>query len=373
MHILHVYKAYPPVIGGMENHIRTLAEAQVRAGHRVTVLVVNQGRRTVREEAAGVQVIRAGRLGHVSSAPLSLALPALLRRQAPHVTHLHAPYPVGEAAWLAVGRSPMVLTYQSDIVRQRFLGRLWAPGLRRVLGRADRVLATSPAYVASSPFLRRVAERVTVVPLGIDTARFAAVNTAAVNTTAGRAGRAGRDLTSRLVFVGRLRYYKGLHVLVDALALLPATRLCVVGRGPMGEALRARARAAGVADRIDWLGDVDDEALPATLAAADVFVLPSTARSEAFGLAMVEAMAAGLPVVSTELGTGTSWVNQDGVTGRVVPPGDAPALAGAIRELLADAEARRRMGEAARRRAVAEFDAERMIARVESVYREVVS
>jgi rhamnosyl/mannosyltransferase len=257
----------------------------------------------------------------------------------------------------------MVLTYQSDIVRQRVLGRVWAPGLRAVLARADRVLATSPAYLASSPYLRAVRERVTVVPLGIDTRRFDVDSAAA---------RSSRGPGPWLVFVGRLRYYKGLHVLVDALALVPEARLVLVGTGPEGPAIRARASARGVDARIEWLGDVPEERLPAILAAADLFVLPSTARSEAYGLSMVEAMAAGLPVISTELGTGTSWVNQDGVTGRVVAPGDPLALAAAIAALLGDHDARRRMGEAARARATAEFDAGRMVERVAHVYEEVL-
>jgi glycosyltransferase involved in cell wall biosynthesis len=365
MRVLHVYKAYPPVMGGMENHIRILAEAQAALGHQVTVLVVNAARRTARDRPGGVAVIRAARLVTVSSAPVSLALPFILRVQSPDVTHLHSPYPVGEASWLAFGRRPMVLTYQSDIVRQRFLGRLWAPGLRRVLAQADRVLASSPAYAHSSPFLRQVADRVTVVPLGIDTARFSGIVRPPARPTA--------DETVQLVFLGRLRYYKGLDVLLDALALVPRARLLVAGSGPEGTRLRDRAEANRVSPRVRWLGDVPEGELPGVLACADVFVLPSTARSEAYGLAMVEGMAAGLPAVSTELGTGTSWVNQDGKTGLVVPPNDVPAMAGAIRRLMEDPGLRRRMGDAARQRAVAEFDAATMIARVEAVYREVTS
>lgn len=363
MRILHVYKAYPPVIGGMENHVRTLAEAQVRAGHEVTVLVAGRGRSSEREVRQGVSVIRAARLAELSSAPISLSLVLELGRLAPDVTHLHSPYPIGEAAWLAFGRRPMVLTYQSDIVRQRFLGRLWAPGLRRVLAHADRVLATSPAYARSSPFLRRVADHVEIVPLGIETGRFAAIERRPEALEVGREG--------RVLFVGRLRYYKGLDVLLDAMARLTGARLAIVGDGPMGPELGARARRLGLEDRIEWAGDVSEAGLLTELARADVFVLPSTARSEAYGLAMVEAMAAGLPVVSTELGTGTSWVNQDGITGLVVPAGQPEPLAAAVRRLLEDAELRRRMGEAARSRAVGALDARVMIDRVEAIYREV--
>ncbi|MFN2115288.1 MAG: glycosyltransferase [Anaerolineae bacterium] len=366
MRILHVYKDYFPVVGGMENHIRLLAEAQAAAGHDVTVLVTAPGVRGNDADVNGVRVRRAGRLATAASAPLSPALALALRREEPDITHLHSPYPVGEAAWLAFGSRPMVVTYQSDIVRQRVLGRLWAPWLRRTLARADRILASSPAYVESSPFLRRFREKVTVVPLGIDPARFAAADRSAARR------RFAPDSAPRVAFVGRFRYYKGLHVLVDAMRLLPEARLMMIGGGPEGPALRRQAESAGVAERVDWLGEVPDEDLPAALAAADVFVLPSTARSEAFGIVMLEAMAAGLPLVSTELGTGTSWINQHGHTGLVVEPGNHEALAAAINGILADDDLRQRLGRSALERVRAEFDADQMVERVMAVYEEVM-
>ena len=204
--------------------------------------------------SGGRQGVRAGRLATVASTPLSPALGAVLAFERPDVTHLHAPYPIGEAAWLAVGRRPMVLTYHSDVVRQRVLGRLWAPFLRRVLARADRVIATSPRYVDSSPFLGAVRDRVTVVPLGVDPTRFAGGDGAAV--------RARHGPGPLLVFVGRLRYYKGLAVLLDALASLPEAKLLVVGTGPMAEAWRRHAAERGVDGRVAWLGDVAEDEIP---------------------------------------------------------------------------------------------------------------
>lgn len=364
MHILHVYKDYAPVLGGIENHIGQLARGQVAAGHAVTVLVTAPGRQADERIVDGVRLLRAGRLATLASTPLSPDLARSLRRQRPDLTHLHIPYPVGEAAWLAVGRPPMVATYHSDIVRQRLLGRLWAPGLRRVLSRAARVLATSPNYVESSPFLRSVRERVSVVPLGIDLAPYAALDRAAARRRYGE--------RPTLVFVGRLRYYKGLSVLLTAMAQLPEVQLLVAGSGPLGESLRQEAAGLGVGDRVQWLGDVPEADKPALLVAGDLFVLPGVARSEAFGIVLLEAMAAGLPLVTTELGTGTSWVNVHGVTGLVVPPQDPRALAAALAELLGDAERRAAMGEASRRRVAAEFTEARMVARVQDIYDEVL-
>jgi rhamnosyl/mannosyltransferase len=172
--------------------------------------------------------------------------------------------------------------------------------------------------------------------------------------------------------VGRLRYYKGLDTLIRALPSIPG-RLLVVGVGPMEATWKALAHATGVADRIAWLGEAADEDLPALYHLADLFVLPASHPSEAFGLVQVEAMAAGVPVVCTELGTGTSYVNQDGVTGRVVPPRDPAALAAAIRDLLADPDRLAAMSVAARGRAAAEFDAGVMIQRVLALYEETLS
>lgn len=367
MKILHVYKDYPPVLGGIEGHLRLVAEGQARRGHQVTVLVTARGPRTSVREESGVEVVRAARLATVASTPLSPALFRELRRRRPDVAHLHFPYPPGELAQLLGGRSrATVVTYHSDVVRQRLLARLYRPFMWRLLARADRILPTSPAYAASSPVLARFADKCRIVPLGVDTGRFAHPDPESVDALR------RRFPGPRLLFVGRLRYYKALDVLVAAVERLDAS-LLVVGRGPMEETWRRRARTSPAAARIHFLGDVDDDALPAFYAAADVFVLPSDRRSEAFGLALAEAMAAGTPVVSTEIGTGTSFVNRHGETGLVVPPGDVEALAAALERLLDDDDLRREMGQQAQKRALRELDAERMLDRLDDVYGEILS
>jgi rhamnosyl/mannosyltransferase len=367
VHILQIYKDYHPVLGGIENHVRDLGEGLAERGHRVTVLVTNLTNRTVVEQPrAGLTVIKAARTLHLASTPLSLAMGRLAGQARPDVVHLHFPYPPGDLAYLRVpGRPPLVVTYHSDIVRQRSLLRAYRPLLELTLRRAARILPTSPQYLASSPFLRRHAARCSVVPLGIDTTRFAEADPRQV-----AAIRARYD-APLLLFVGRLRYYKGLHVLLDALPSVRA-ELLIGGSGPERERLAAQASQLGIAGRVHFLGDVPDAELPALLRAADLFVLPAHLRAEALGLAQIEALASGLPCVSTELGTGTSYANLHGVTGLVVPPGDPAALAKAINELLADDERRLRLGAAGRRRAEALFSRAGMLDAVEAVYRDVV-
>jgi len=358
--ILHVYKDYHPVRGGIENHVRVLAEAQAAAGHQVVVLVCDPGPRTRVQEIGGVRVIKAGRLATVASMPLSLTQPVALARLRADVVHVHSPYPLGELTnWLLGRARATVITHHSDVVRQRGWLRLYSPLLRWVLRAADRIIATSPRYVETSPWLSPVAAKCVVVPLGVDAARFTPLPHPAVQ---------GTPALPTLLFVGRLRYYKGLHTLLHALTQLADARLTVVGEGPMRRVWQDLAVRLGLSQRVAFLGDVPDDRLVDIYRQADLFVLPATARAEAFGTVLLEAMASGLPCVTTEVGTGTSWVVQDGVTGRVVPPEDPLALAEAIGSLLADAQRREAMGRAGRARVEAHFTLERMIRGVQAVY-----
>lgn len=369
MRVLQVYKDYHPVVGGIENHIRLICQG-LKAFPEViaTVLVTGRARSTAEETIDGVRVIKAGRLATVSSAPLSLSLFAWMRRLDADVTHLHFPYPIGELAYLAAGRSPrMVLTYHSDIVRQRYLLQVYKPFLRRVLRRADAITVSNPNYVSSSPFLAPLAGKCVVIPHGADLERFSATDAVMAQAAAVR----GRYAPPLVLFVGLLRYYKGVAYLIEAMQSVDA-RLLIVGGGPQGEEWRAHTQRLGLTGKVTFLGRVTDEELLALYHASDVFVLPSIHRSESWGAVQVEAMACGKPVICTELGTGTSFVNQDGVTGLVVPPADAAALAGAINRLLADPELRRRFGEAGRRRALREFSAQVMVERLVHLYREVL-
>ncbi|MFN8476088.1 MAG: glycosyltransferase [Anaerolineae bacterium] len=368
MRIVHVYKDYYPVLGGIENHVRSLAEGQAERGHDVTVVVASLTGRTETETMNGVRVIKAARLATVASTPLSVALPARLRGVQADIAHLHFPYPVGEVSQWLLGRARRtVVTYHSDVVRQAGILRLYRPLMRAILRRADRIIATSPNYAATSPLLQENRDRVAIVPLGVDLARFLQAYPDRVASLRRQYG------TPLLVSMGRLRYYKGLNVLIEALPNLPDARLVVAGSGPMGDEWQALAQRLGVGQRVHFIGDISDDDQPALYQAADLYVLPATHRSEAFGIALVEALASGIPAVTTEVGTGTSYVNQNGITGVIVPPSDSAALAAAIRGLLADDARRRSMSEAARARAVAEFGRAKMLERVMAVYEDVLA
>jgi rhamnosyl/mannosyltransferase len=364
MNILHLYKDYHPVLGGIENYIKALAEAQAAAGHQVTVLVCDPGPKTRTEVMNGVNVIKAGRLFTAASMPLSLSQPLQLLRQRPDIVHLHAPYPLGEFSnWLLGRAKAAVITYHSDIVRpsqQKWL-RLYGPILRRVLRRVDRVIPTSPPYIDSSPWLRPVRDKCTPIPIGIDVDRF----------KPDRPLNRRSDSVFHLLCVGLLRYYKGLDTLIEALPYIPDTHLTIVGSGPMEGEWQALAASRNLADRITFAGAVSDDELPAYYHQADLFVLPANARSEAFGMVLVEAMAAGRPCVTTELGTGTSWIVQHGQTGLVVPPMNPPALAEAINTLRTNEALRYRFAQASLARARAEFAHPVMVNRMMQIYEQV--
>jgi len=367
MKILHVYKDYYPVVGGIENHLRQLAEAQSALGHTVTVLATAATWRTRVEQRNGVRVVFAGRLGTLASTPLSLALPLALLRERPDITHLHFPYPVGDLSQALFGRARRtVITYHSDIVRQKSLLRFYAPLLRRTLARADGVIATSPRYVETSPFLAPITARCTVIPYGVDTGRF---EQPAGEAAAAIRARYGERL---ILFVGQLRYYKGVEFLIRAMPSVPGRVLLAGGESTWRQAaLEQLAAALGVAERVIFLGQ-QEEALPALYQACDVFTLPSIERSEAFGIVQLEAMAAGRPVVSCDVGTGVAWVNQHEVTGLVVPPRDPAQLAEALNRLLADAALRERFGNAGRERVRQTFTLRRMVEQIEALYERVL-
>jgi len=371
MRILHLYKDYCPVLGGIENHIRVLAEAQVLRGHKVTVLAASRSWRNEVRTLNGVTVVLAGRVGTIASTPLSPSLFRRLRQIPADIVHLHFPHPPGEVAQLLFGAAAgTVLTYHSDIVRQRRLLRLYDPVLRRVLAGVQRILVTSPAYAETSPYLRGVRDKCTIVPLGINVEHFQNPDGPARTVLRARWGLPSDKPVA--VFVGRLRYYKGLDYLLRALRLVPDVHLLLVGDGPMWDRTRALTASLGVSDRVVFTGDVGEMELPGCYIAGDLFVLPSHTRAEAFGTSIVEAMAAGLPVISTEIQTGTSWVNQHGSTGLVVPACDPDALAGAMSRLVADPPLRLAMGQAGLARARRVFHASTMVDSVEKVYRDVL-
>jgi rhamnosyl/mannosyltransferase len=367
----------------MESHVRTLAQAQARLGAEVQVLCVNHrdagGRDvtwetfaatgTVEEWDGPVHVTRCGRRATLARLDVCPRLPewlCRLRRRGVDVVHLHVPNPTMLLALAAVGASlPLVVTYHSDVVKQRRLGRLLRPFEHLVFRRAAAILTTSPLYAAGSEMLQHYTGKLRVLPFGVDLECH-------LNPTAESRGYAcslleacGRPLW---LAVGRLVYYKGLHNAVRALPSVPG-KLLVVGDGPLKAELQDLAWQLGVADRILWRPRLSDAQLAGAYQAATALWFPSNARSEAFGIVQIEAMASGCPVINTALpASGVAWVSRHEDSGLTVPVDDADALSGAARRLLEQEGLRERLSEGGRRRATEEFGQERMAQRSLELY-----
>ncbi len=369
MRVLHVYKDFYPVLGGIENQLMLLTRELSRLpGMEVETLVTNTGSRTIVEDFGRVRVTKAGRIATVASTPISLALFREVRRRRYDIIHLHFPYPLGEIASLLRGRARrIVITYHSDVVRQKLILRFYHRLLLRVLSRADAIIASSPNYIETSQYLPRFREKCHVIPFGVDVSFF-------------RPGTGTEPVPDVLkaylppfvLFVGKFRYYKGLHYLVEALRHIPVGTLVLVGTGPEESALRSQVSRLGLDSRVAFVGHVGEPLLPSFYQASRVFVLPSCERAEAFGVVQLEAMACGLPVVSTEIGTGTSYVNVNDETGLVVPPSDPAALAQAINRLLENETLRRAMSRAARNQVELRFTKERMVESTASLYKRIL-
>jgi glycosyltransferase involved in cell wall biosynthesis len=365
--VLHLGKFYPPAKGGMERILALICERT--AQHvRNKVIVANSGAATVEERHGSIEVMRVGAIARIGAVAVCPRMPFDLAREDADVIVLHEPNPMALVSYfLARPRGRLIVWYHSDVIRPSWRYRLfYRPFLRFALSRAVRIVVSSPTLGISAPELRDFQAKCKVIPFGIETA------VADLPAVMRRADEIQRDVNQPIVlFVGRLVPYKGVSVLLEAMQGLGAVAL-IVGEGPLRASLEARARELGVGDRVRFLGSVNDAELAALYRACNLFVLPSISRQEAFGVVQLEAMAAGKPVVSTDLGTGVGWVNRDCETGYVVTPRDAGALRDAMARLLGDTVLQKSMGDAAARRARTFFSIERMIDETLSVYRVVV-
>jgi glycosyltransferase involved in cell wall biosynthesis len=380
LRIAHLTATFPPYPGGAGNTAYRFARGQAERGHHVEVFTAPASGEP--PDPGDVIVHRIEPLLAIGNAPLIPSIAAF------DVLHLHYPFIFGAELTL-LGRITRRRRRQALVIhyKNRLLGRgvrapLFAAYERTVspvlVRAADRVLVLSPDHAGSVPYLRGLAasrpERVVAMPNGVDVELFAP-------RSGGR-----RDLRHRLgvaadalliAFVAtldRAHHFKRLDVAIDAIARLDGAlppHLVVAGGGELLEGYREQARAAGVSERVHFLGAVPHAALPAVLRAADLFLL-ATEPPESFGIALAEAMACGLPAIATDY-PGVRAVVDDEATGLLVPPGDAAAVAAAIERLsAAGPEGRTRMGAAGRAKAEREWSWSALIDRMDAAYAEAI-
>jgi len=365
--VLQIGKFYPPHRGGMESVLYDLCN-ELKDKLDLRVLVANGGFTTKIENGDGVKVIRVGSLGEIFSTSLCPTMPYWIKRFEADIVEIHHPNPMANISYLLTRpNGKLVVMYHSDIVRQHISYGLYFPLLIWMLEKTQRIIVTSPNYLASSPLLPKFKEKCVVIPLGIDLQKFE------------KKGREGEiaEIRSRygrkiILFVGRLTQYKGVTYLLEAMKRVSG-RLLIIGAGELGGQLRSQAERDNVSRKVHFLGELKETEMVPFFHACELFVLPSITRNEAFGLVQLEAMACCKPVVSTNLETGVPYVNQNGVTGFVVPPRDSEALAGAINQLLEDENLRTRMGIEGRRRVERKFTKERMALQTLKLYEEILA
>lgn len=368
MRVLHVFKTYwPESFGGVERTIDALCRHTAPFGVESAVFTLAHSR-DFPPTKDGIPIIRATRTIDVASTGLSIDAFSKFKTAAERadVVHYHFPWPFMDILHLlARHRKPSLVTYHSDIVKQRRLLFFYSPVMRAFLTSVDRIVATSEAYRRSSKVLGEYAPKVSVVPLGLAEDDYPP---ASAEISARWRTRFSRPFA---LFTGVFRYYKGLHALIDAAALVDCD-IVLIGDGPERASLERTARERGLSN-VHFLGRMPDADKMALLGLARLLVLPSHLPSEAYGLSLVEAAMRGVPMISCEIGTGTSFVNINGDTGLVVPPADPEALAEAIAKLIADDELAQTMGKRARARYEQQLTAQLLAERYAKIYRELVT
>ena len=356
MKVLHFFKTYwPDSFGGVERTIHAIAESTASHGVETEVLSLSRlpDKNTLRLDG---HIARKARLDfELASTGFSREVFGKFGALAgkADLVHYHFPWPLMDMAhFRARHAKPTVVTYHSDIVKQRILKLLYAPLMHRFLGSVDRIVATSPNYLATSPVLGNFRNKTLVIPIGLNEKDYP--KPSAEQIAAWRA----RFPAPFFVFVGVLRYYKGIDILIEA-ARATRADIVIVGEGPMQARLKKKAEHLD-ASNVHFVGPVSDPDKVALLQLSEGLVSPANQRSEAFGLALLEAAMLGRPMISTELGTGTSYINLNRKTGLVVPANNAPALAAAMNETISSPNVSAEWGIAARDRFQTLFTADRM-------------
>jgi rhamnosyl/mannosyltransferase len=364
LRILHAYKIYRPDIeGGIPAVMSSLAQASDPAISHSILCARRRGasRQYVIDE---ISVEAVASLGTLFSTPLAPAyIPAFIRRarSADIVIH-HAPLPLNDAAILLglPDDVALIVYWHADIVGYALLKQLVSPLIRRVLMRADRIVVSGQPIMGNSEFLLPHAAKCTVMPYGMDLDYWRPDERNKVENMKSAASR-------HIVSLGRLVGYKGYDLLIRAMRDVDG-QVTIIGEGPLLPELQQLATELGLADRVHFVGRLTRCEIRQLFHSAQVFAFPSVTEAEAFGIVQIEAMAAGLPIVNTNLATTVPLVARHGIEALTVAPGDAKALAEALNRILDEPPLAQRLGAAGQARALSEFDESTFRARMATVY-----
>lgn len=366
--ILQVNKLYYPVTGGIERIVQYIAEG-LNDQMDIQVLVCQKKGKGSSEIVHGVKVRRAGSLGVLFSLPISLPFLWEFRKMSrtADIVHIHTPFPLGDLACLMSGyKGKVIVSWHSDVVKQKKLMLFYRPIMERFLKRADAIIVSAEGIINGSSYLGPYRSKCRVVPFAVNPE----IDQKGKEYIQRKSERKEETVSAaaRFLFVGRLVYYKGVDVLLKAFQHVKNAELCIVGTGELEGELKQFTADHNMDDRVVFKGTVSDEQLEQEFENCDVFVLPSVMKSEAFGLVQQEAMAYGKPVINTRLKSGVPEVSLDGVTGITVEPGNAEELARAMQELADSPKKREAYGKAARRRVDEQYTMDRMLERIRKLY-----
>lgn len=327
--IVHLGKHYFPDFGGIETATQNLAEAGVQLGHRVTCVTAGSGACLGRKyELNGVEIQRSFTLGKLLSTPIAFGM-LKPRRLGDSLVHVHLPNPLAELSALLFYRGRTLLPFFHALpFRGKGLGRIWYSLVtRRLLRRSRRILISSPHLLEVFPALAEFSDRVITVPFVSRVASAAEV----------KEWWDQRDGTTVLA-LGRLVPYKGFVELLDAWVDVvrdnPALKLMIVGEGPLFGELKNRLRRLGIETSVTLIPGCTDEEKERLFRRASLFVLPSVNEAETFGIAAMEGMAHGLPLVTTNVPTGLKALARGGRCGALAAAGNVTELARALRVLM---------------------------------------
>jgi rhamnosyl/mannosyltransferase len=367
--VLEVNKFYAPWVGGVETITKDIAEG-LKEKVDMKVLVCQEKGKAVSEIYNDIPLTRAATFGILYSMPISLDFIFKLRKMAKNadILQFHAPFPLGDLAWLLSGyKGKVVVWWHSDIISQRKLLVLVKPIIKLFLKRADVIVVATKAHIENSKFLKPQRAKCRVIPFGLKFKDYEQVQIKNFLTA-----RLNQPINKKLFFVGRIVYYKGIDVLLEAMQSVSGAELFIAGTGILENGMKDRVVQIGLSEKVHFLGYLPFEELKSAFSDSDIFVFPSNANVEAFGIAQMEAMFYGTPVVNTNLPTGVPLVSPDGETGITVPINDSAALASALQRLLDDDALRQQYGANAAKRVREFFDQYQMLESVYGCYEELM-
>ncbi len=387
--ILQLGKFFPPDLGGIESVMFDIVRGLLEREMPCDVLCANSKARyskekfyakssvnhkanqnTIHAESSvdsptnkpkiHANIMRCASFGKFASTAIAPQMIFKLRKIIANydIIHIHLPDPTANLALFLANHKgkKIIIHWHSDIVRQKFLLKLYAPLQKWLLNRADFIIATTQQYADSSPTLQPFAHKIVAIPIGIDSLQMRDLCESSES----------RRAKKTIFALGRLVKYKGFEFLVESMRYLPDFKLFIAGSGVEWKNLKEKIKDLHLENRVFLLGKIDEREKITHLNNDSIFVLPSISRAEAFGVVQLEAMSCKMPIIATSIkGSGVSFVNLHNESGLNIPPQDSKAIADAILRVISDYE---RFSDGAFYRYQAHFTRDKMIDKIADLY-----